>query len=144
MISSRPYLIRALYDWIVDSDLTPYLLADATVNGVDVPPQGVKDDRIVLNLAPHAVQNIVLGNDAVSFSARFSGASREIYLPVSAVLAVYAKENGHGMMFAADDDDPLAAGSESLAAEEDHNHNGPGNGPDTGPGRGKSHLKVVK
>ncbi|MFK7956099.1 MAG: ClpXP protease specificity-enhancing factor [Lysobacterales bacterium] len=139
MISSRPYLIRALYDWIVDSDLTPYLLADATIEGVDVPAQGVKDDRIVLNLAPHAVQNIVLGNDAVSFSARFSGASRTVYLPVSAVLAVYAKENGHGMMFAADDEDSLSAGTDDLAGDSDKN-----DGPDGGPGRGKSHLKVVK
>ncbi len=140
MISSRPYLIRALYDWIVDSDLTPYLLADVNIDGVDVPPEGIKDGRIVLNLAPHAVQHLVLGNDAVSFSARFGGAARKVYLPASAVLAVYAKENGHGMMFAADDEDTMAGGGEDLSNDDDDT----GGGPDGGSGRGKNHLKVVK
>ncbi|MEM1092762.1 MAG: ClpXP protease specificity-enhancing factor [Pseudomonadota bacterium] len=132
MISSRPYLIRALYDWIVDSDLTPYLLADVTVDGVDVPPQGIKDGRIVLNMAPHAVQDMVLGNDAVTFSARFSGAARNVYLPVSAVLAVYAKENGHGMMFAADEADSSLTDDADRKDDTDD------------PNGGKSHLKVIK
>lgn len=142
MISSRPYLIRALYDWIVDSDLTPYLLADVTIEGVDVPSQGVKDGRIVLNMAPHAVQEMVLGNSAVTFSARFGGVARSVYLPVSSVLAVYAKENGHGMMFAAEDDESIT--SEDGADHDDGNDDDPDGGNQGGGQRGKSHLKVVK
>ncbi|MEM9532229.1 MAG: ClpXP protease specificity-enhancing factor [Pseudomonadota bacterium] len=132
MISSRPYLIRALYDWIVDSDLTPYLLADATLDGVEVPAKSVSDGRIVLNVAPHAVTHLVLGNDAVTFSARFSGASFPVTLPVSSVLAVYAKENGHGMMFSADEPGGGDDGDDN------------GDSPGDGESGARNHLKVIK
>jgi stringent starvation protein B len=99
MTSSRPYLLRALYDWIVDNDLTPHLLVDATADHVEVPRQFVEDDKIVLNLTPSAIRDLDIGNDFVSFSARFSGKAEHILAPVNAVLAIYAKENGKGMLF---------------------------------------------
>ena len=104
MSSNRPYLLRAIYDWITDNNLTPYVLVDATVNGVKVPPQVVKNGQVVLNLAMRAVANLDLGNEWISFQARFSGASQAIHVPVRAVLALYAQENGQGMMFPADDE----------------------------------------
>lgn len=105
MTSSRPYLIRALYQWIVDNGVTPYVLVDALVEGVDVPRQHIQDDKIVLNIAPMAVQSLTLGDDAISFSARFSGKSLHLLVPTEAVLAIYARENGQGMMF---NDEPSA------------------------------------
>lgn len=99
MTSSRPYLIRSLYQWIVDNGVTPYVLVDALVDGVDVPEQHIQDDKIVLNIAPMAVQGLTLGDDAISFSARFSGKSLNLLVPTEAVLAIYARENGQGMMF---------------------------------------------
>lgn len=99
MTSSRPYLIRALYQWIVDNGVTPYILVDALVEGVDVPAQYIQDNKIVLNIAPMAVQGLTLGDDTVSFSARFSGQSVNLVVPTDAVMAIYARENGQGMMF---------------------------------------------
>jgi stringent starvation protein B len=102
MTSNRPYLMRALYEWISDNDLTPYLLVDATADGVRVPPGAAKDGRVVLNIASGAVTQFEISNDCVRFLARFSGVSQAIYVPMAAVLAVYAQENGQGMMFSAD------------------------------------------
>ncbi len=99
MTSSRPYLIRAIYDWITDNGLTPYLLVDATIEGVDVPRRYVENGRIVLNIAPSATAALSLGSDAVEFSARFGGTPVHLYIPVTAVMAIYARENGQGMMF---------------------------------------------
>lgn len=103
MSSNRPYLLRAIYDWITDNGLTPYLLIDATKEGVQVPAQVIKNGQVVLNLAMRAVANLDLGNDWINFQARFSGASHAIHVPLSAVLALYAQENGQGMMFPAED-----------------------------------------
>lgn len=100
MSSSRPYLIRALYEWINDNDLTPYLLVHANEEGVSVPQEFVgKDGQIILNIAPRAIVGLDLSNAAVSFSARFGGVPTEIYVPNHAVMGIYAKENGKGMMF---------------------------------------------
>lgn len=99
MTSSRPYLIRALYQWIVDNGVTPYILVDAEVEGVDVPAQYIQDNKIVLNIAPMAVQGLTLGDEVISFSARFSGKSVNLLVPTQAVMAIYARENGQGMMF---------------------------------------------
>lgn len=100
MTSSRPYLVRALYDWIVDNDLTPYLVVNARGEGVSVPQQYVnKDGQIILNIAPRAVSGMQLGNQAIEFSARFGGIPTNIYIPIHAVMGVYARENGQGMMF---------------------------------------------
>lgn len=99
MTSSRPYLLRALYDWIVDNGLTPHLLANATAPGIQVPGQYVKEGRIVLNIAPRAAQDLQLGSEFITFSARFGGVAHGVNVPVAAVLGIYAAENGQGMAF---------------------------------------------
>ncbi len=95
----RPYLIRALYDWVADNDLTPHILVHADGDGVEVPREHVQEGRIVLNIAARAVQNLSLGDDAIAFSARFGGVPRNLYIPTASVLALYAAENGQGMVF---------------------------------------------
>ncbi len=110
MTSSRPYLVRAMYQWIVDNGLTPHILVDATADDVMVPEQHIQDGKIVLNIAPMAIQGLTLGDAEITFSARFSGKSQSLYIPVQAVLAVYARENGQGMMFSEDEDDGYATG----------------------------------
>ncbi len=106
MTSSRPYLVRALYQWILDNGLTPYLLVDATVEGTQVPQDFVQDGKIVLNIAPQAVRDLSLENEAVFFNARFRGTPMDVYVPMGAVLAIYARENGHGMVFAEEGEPP--------------------------------------
>ena len=143
MSSNRPYLLRAIYDWITDNNLTPYMLVDATVNGVKVPPQVVKNGQVVLNLAMRAVANLDLGNEWISFQARFSGASQAIHVPVRAVLALYAQENGQGMMFPAEED----GGDPPPAPEPDDAISKAGEGDDAAgskPARSAPHLRVVK
>jgi stringent starvation protein B len=99
MNSSRPYLVRALYDWIVDNGCTPYVLIDAHVQGVEVPQQYVKDGQIVLNISPGAVANLLISNDDIRFRGRFGGIAVDVFAPVRAVLGIYARENGQGMAF---------------------------------------------
>ena len=96
---TRPYLARAIYEWICDNQLTPYLLVDATHPNTMVPEQFVKDGQIVLNIAPHAVHQFHISNDAISFSARFGGVARDLYIPIQAVLGIYARENSQGLFF---------------------------------------------
>ncbi|WP_312970413.1 ClpXP protease specificity-enhancing factor [Acinetobacter gerneri] len=100
---SRPYLARAIYEWICDNNLTPYLLVDATVPYTDVPQQFVNDGQIVLNIVPHAVHKLNMSNEAVTFSARFGGVSQDIYVPIQAILGLYARENGQGLFFDPDE-----------------------------------------
>ena len=95
----QPYLLRALYDWITDNGLTPYLLVNADYEDVEVPTEFVEEGKIILNIAPMAVQALTLEDDWVSFRTRFSGRSFSVYVPVPAVLAIYAKENSKGMFF---------------------------------------------
>ncbi len=118
MTSTRPYLIRAIYEWIVDNSCKPFLLIDARVPGVRVPPQAVKDGQVLLNIAPHSVDRLDLGLDEIRFNARFSGVSQSIIAPVAAVLAIYAQENGQGMMFPAESEDADGAGEETAADAE--------------------------
>ena len=99
MTSNRPYLIRALYDWLVDNNLTPHLLVDATRDQVVVPEQFVEEGRIVLNVNPTAVRGLDLGNDYITFNARFGGTPMDVVVPPDAVLGIYARENGRGMLF---------------------------------------------
>ena len=100
LTSRRPYLIRALYDWVLDNDLTPHLLVAADAEGVDVPHQFVTEDgKITVNISPGAVRGLSLDNALISFSARFSGQSYDVSVPPGAVLALYARENGEGMLF---------------------------------------------
>ncbi|MDA8362376.1 MAG: ClpXP protease specificity-enhancing factor [Gammaproteobacteria bacterium] len=97
--STRPYLIRAIYEWAVDNGLTPHVLVDAQIPGVQVPAAYVQEGRIALNIHPRAVEGLQLGRDSIMFSARFSGRTFEVTVPVSAVLAIYARENGRGFFF---------------------------------------------
>lgn len=99
MKSNRPYLIRALYDWIVDNGCTPYVAVDAFFPGVEVPQDYVNDGQIVLNVAPRAIAGMQLGNELIQFNTRFGGIPTDIRIPVSAVIGIYAKENGNGMVF---------------------------------------------
>lgn len=96
---SRGYLVRALFDWIIDNDLTPHLVVAAEVPGTDVPDAYVKDGQITLNIAPSAVRDLYIDADAVSFNARFGGVPTQIYVPTASILAIFARENGQGMGF---------------------------------------------
>lgn len=103
MTSTRPYMIRAFYEWIIDNACTPHILVDAHAEGVSVPQQFVnKDGHIVLNIAPTALKDLFMGLDAISFSARFGGVPFSLHIPCYAVLGIYARENGQGMMFEAE------------------------------------------
>ncbi len=106
MTSSQPYLVRAMYEWIVDNGMTPHLLAATDNTEVQVPRQYEENGRIVLNIGPTAVKSLQLGNEQVSFGARFGGSPMEVMVPIKYVMAIYARENGRGMMFASDDDTP--------------------------------------
>ena len=97
MTSHRPYLLRALYEWIADNGMTPHVLVDATQPGVRVPPHTVKDGKVVLNIADRAVAKLELDNDSVRFTARFGGVSHPVLVPIAAILAIYARETGQGM-----------------------------------------------
>ncbi|WP_067705935.1 MULTISPECIES: ClpXP protease specificity-enhancing factor [unclassified Erwinia] len=99
LTARRPYLLRAFYDWLLDNQLTPHLVVDINLPGVMVPLEYARDGQIVLNIAPRAVGNLELGNDEVTFNARFGGVPRQVTVPMAAVLAVYARENGAGTMF---------------------------------------------
>ena len=99
MTPSKPYVIRAIYDWIVDNNCTPHLLVDAESKGVEVPQDYVTDGQIVLNVSPSAVVNLQLSNESVSFSGRFGGVPVDIIVPVDGVIGIYARENGQGMIF---------------------------------------------
>ncbi len=96
---TRPYLVRAIYDWIQDNQLTPYLVVNADEPNVSVPRQHVKDGQIVLNIAAHAVQQLHIDHDVIQFNARFGGVSQLVYAPMRAVMGLYARENGQGLFF---------------------------------------------
>lgn len=132
MTSNKPYLIRALYDWIVDNHLTPHVLVDASGEDLSVPADYVEDDRIVLNLSPSAIRDLDLSNDYINFKARFSGQSMNVYFPSSAVLAIYAKENGRGMIFPEEEEMESAPETEEAPAKKKSTK------------KKKPHLKVIK
>jgi len=105
MTTHRPYLVRALNEWILDNNCTPYILVNAFEKGVEVPQGYVKDGQIVLNISPIAVQGLVISNQGIEFNGRFGGIPTHVYVPTAAVLGIYAKENGQGMIF--DRDEPM-------------------------------------
>lgn len=120
MTPRRPYMLRAFYDWLVDNELTPHLVVEATLPGVRVPEEFIQDGQIILNIAPRAVGNLELGNEAVTFSARFSGRPHSVIVPLYAVQAIYARENGAGTMFEPEEAymDVLEEGIEEMPFEE--------------------------
>ena len=131
MTSSRPYLIRALYEWVLDNDSTPYILVNALGDDVKVPREHVKDGQIILNISPTAVQSLNIDNDAMEFRGRFAGIPFQVFVPIEAVLGIYARENGQGMFFEAQSPEPKPPGPDK---------------PDDGkrPKSGKPALRVVK
>ena len=135
MNSSRPYLLRALYEWIVDNQCTPHLLVNSDYPQVRVPPGFASDGQIVLNVSPSAVRYLEMDNQAVSFEGRFGGVAHRLYVPCAAVLAIYARENGQGMVFELE-----APEAEAVLAEEE------GWTPQDEPPKpgGRPSLKVVK
>ena len=133
MASLKPYLIRAVYEWCVDQDLTPYLLVNAEASEVRVPRQSVQDGRIVLNLRPQAVHNLALGDERIEFNARFGGSPMVVRIPIQAVLAIYARENGQGMVFEGNEE-----------GEPSPTPSTPADTGETKPSRSRPVLKVVK
>jgi stringent starvation protein B len=99
MKSSRPSLARALYEWLLETELTPDPVVDATQPGVEVPRQFVQNGQIVLNVAPTAVRDLFMENQAIGFNARFGGQPMQVMIPTPALIAIYARENGAGMVF---------------------------------------------
>ena len=110
----RPYLFRAVYEWLLDNQLTPHLLVDATIDGVVVPQDFVKDGQITLNLAPQAIDQLNISNESVSFDAQFQGQVCSIFVPMAAAYAIFARENGAGTLF-----DPEPAYMQDIADEEE-------------------------
>lgn len=134
--SSRPYLLRGLYEWLLDNQLTPHLLVAADMPGVDVPRDQVQDGQLVLNISNTATRDLHITNEALSFSARFGGVPRQLYIPMAAVVAIYARENGAGMVFGQEPgaDAIQAEAADAQAASE----------VDSSSPRSSSHLKLIK
>jgi stringent starvation protein B len=113
MNSSVPYLIRAINEWILDNNCTPYIVVDATMDDVSVPLEHVKDGQIVLNIGPQAIRNLSISSEYVMFSGRFAGIAHEVYAPIGAVMGIITKENGEGMWFPREEEEspePTPAG----------------------------------
>lgn len=150
MTSSKPYVLRALYQWIVDNQVTPHILVDAGYEGAQLPVEYVDDNnQILLNISPMACEALVLGDVNIEFSARFSGQAMNILVPTASVLAIYARENGQGMVFGEEpsashdesevyDDEPLLDVSDNDLPE---SPNSPSDKPS---GKKRSHLTLVK
>lgn len=144
MTSNRPYMIRALHEWILDNNFTPYILVNAFAEGVEVPQDYVKDGQIVLNISPQAIKTLNISNAAIEFEGRFGGIPTKVYAPMHAVMSIYARENGQGMMFEADEPMPEppapVSGVDSSFADSDK-----GDGKSKKAGKGsKPSLRVVK
>lgn len=133
MTSTRPYFVRAIFEWLEDNQHTPYLLVDATMEQATVPQQYVKDGRIVLNISSSAIRNLHIDNNGVAFSARFNGVPMEIYVPIQAVLGIYSRENGKGMFF-----------EQSGDIEPPPKNPGPSDGDKKSEGKKGPSLKVIK
>ena len=112
MSSSRPYLVRALYEWILDNDSTPYVLVNADYPGTVVPEGFVEGGQIVLNLSPSAIRHLDMDNERVCFDGRFGGVAQQVWIPIAAVMAIYARENGQGMVFEIETETPPPEGHE--------------------------------
>lgn len=154
MSPSRPYIIRALNEWIIDNHLTPYVLIDATFKNVSVPKQYIIDGRIVLNIAPGAVANLEITNEYLCFDARFGGVLKRIFAPINAVLAIYAKENGKGMVFTEENEEDNGEQDDNMDSVNNFDDNGlniqepssenTSNSPPRPPKKGKPNLKIIK
>jgi len=129
----RPYLLRAMHEWISDSGLTPLIVVDANVTGVSVPAQHIEDGKVILNIAETATAGLTIGNSELSFAARFGGIATEVRVPVAAVIGIYSRETGEGTIFSSE---------ESAAGESDGSEESPA--PDAGAQKKKPTLTVIK
>lgn len=127
-ISRKPYLIRAMHEWICDSRYTPHIVVDAEADGVEVPTEHISEGKIILNISDSATEGLNLGNDTIGFATRFGGRVHSVRIPTGAVLGIYARETGEGMIFTGDDPDP-----------DDGN-----DGDDDAPPPERPNLKIVK
>ncbi len=143
MTSTKPYLVRAFNEWILDNQLTPYLLIDATYPNTHVPKEYVQEGRIVFNVTPGIISMLSITNEVVEFEARFSGRKRHIYAPMEAVLAIYAKENGQGMVFEPETQTSTDEAEENESSASTHTDDG-GTAPVKPPKKGKPNLKIIK
>lgn len=134
MSSSKPYLLRAIYEWLIDNDLTPYVMVDAMQQGVSVPERYIEDGRIVLNITPRAVGNFIMNNEALEFDARFGGVAYHVHVPVRTIAAIYAYENGRGMVFSDEDEDEDENGTDIPPPDK----------PPRSAKKGRPNLKIVK
>lgn len=142
MTSTRPYLIRAFYEWIADNNCTPYIVVNAHHEGVDVPMEYAQSGQIVLNIAMVAVQSLQLGDASIDFQARFAGIARHVHVPIAAVMAIYARENGRGMVFSEEDDEPPPSKFET--EDDERGEESEGKKSSGGKKSNGSHLTVVK
>ncbi len=129
--SKRPYLIRAMHEWMGDNQHTPHIVVDTSVDGVCVPLEHIKDGKIILNISESAAHNLKLSNDAVSFRARFSGVAFDVWVPMKSVLGIYARETGQGMIFSHDSETTDQIHSPELQPEVEET-------------RSRPHLTIVK
>lgn len=135
--SKRPYLIRAMHDWMGDNAHTPHIVVDAGVSGVTVPPEHVKDGKIILNISDTAAHNLKITNEAISFRARFAGVPFDVWVPAASILGIYARETGQGMIFSHDSDNPETIDEREAGEESRHDD-------DIESTRARSHLRVIK
>jgi stringent starvation protein B len=146
MTPNRPYLLQAYYDWLMDNELTPHVVVDAYVPGTQVPQQYVKDGQIVLNITSSAVANLQIGHEYIEFNARFGGVPQQVVLPMAAIVAIYARENGAGTVFDLEDayqleDEELESGLSVVDAAKDEETD---DGPETPEPKRRGHLTLVK
>jgi stringent starvation protein B len=132
VISRRPYFLRAMHEWMLDSGFTPHLVIDANAPGVVAPEGYATDGKLILNISPAATQALSLGNDEIAFSARFGGVPREVSVPIAAVMAIYARETGQGVVFSPEDEAEAPVAPDA------------GNPEPERPQDGRPHLKVIK
>jgi len=150
MTSTKPYLVRAIYEWILDNQMTPHLLVDARHPGTRVPNEFVENGQIVLNIAPSAVHGLLMDNDWVRFSARFGGVTRHLEIPSEAVLGIFSRENHQGMIFPPAEPVDEAVGNDASPQADSappgptNQPKGDGSGKGKGKGRGGPKLTIVK
>jgi stringent starvation protein B len=150
--ANRPYLLRAYYEWLMDNHLTPHVVVDAFVPGTQVPQQFVKDGQIVLNITEGAVANLHMGNDTVEFNARFGGVPQQVVIPLAAIVAIYARENGAGTVFDMEDaymteeeSDQLSSMAPSLSSVKASSKKDPNESQESSDTpKSRSHLTLVK
>ena len=141
MKSSRPYLLRGLYEWMLDNDATPHLMVDETLEGVQVPAGYGHEGILILSISPSAVRDLSMTNEDVSFSARFGGKPEHLWIPMAAVKGIFAKETGEGMQFVAEPGDPPGTTTEPFTSTEKSTHE---TERPTGRPPGRPGLKIVR